>query len=92
MDQDTYEVKYGTRVVSEPHIIGPWDVTMIDKRVTLEGWEGFMTVQVRPGEWALYFDREDDGLQGIVSPDLRILEITLTRRERRKDKPGPGDG
>lgn len=39
VDQDTYEIKYGNRVEAEPHHVGPWDCTRIDRRVTLEGWE-----------------------------------------------------
>jgi len=87
VNSDTYEVKYGTRVVSEPHLVGPWDCTRIDKRITLESWEGFMAVRETPGSWALYFDREDDGLNGRILPEKRTLEIVLTRRERRQTKP-----
>ncbi|KAF2194668.1 hypothetical protein K469DRAFT_650598 [Zopfia rhizophila CBS 207.26] len=87
VDRDTHEVKYGTRAESEPHIIGPWDVTRIDKRVTLEGWEGFMAVRYGPREWALYFDRDDNGLKGIIDPEMRIMEIVLVRRERKQEKP-----
>ncbi|KAF2674751.1 hypothetical protein BT63DRAFT_462311 [Microthyrium microscopicum] len=89
VDSDTYEVKYGLKVDSLPHIVGPWDCTRIDKRITLEGWEGFMVVREEPGEWALYFDREDDGLRDKVSPDKRILEVTMARKERRQEKPKP---
>lgn len=91
VDRETYEVKYGTRAVSERHIVGPWDCTRIDKRITLEGWEGFMAVRVGLEEWALYFDREDDGLKGIVSPETRILEVVLMKRERRQGRPEPDD-
>jgi len=89
VDSDTYEVKYGTRVVSEPHLIGPWDCTRIDKRITLEDWEGFMAVREESGLWALYFDREDNGLANKVSPEKRILEVLLIRRERKQVKPEP---
>jgi hypothetical protein len=33
--------------------------------------------------WALYFDRDDDGLKDKVSK-RRILQIELSRKERRK--------
>jgi hypothetical protein len=89
VDSDTYEVKYGLRVVSQPHLVGPWDCSRIDKRMTFESWEGFMAVQETPGSWALYFDRDDDGLNGKVSPEKRILEIVLIRRERKQPKPEP---
>jgi hypothetical protein len=86
VDEDTHEVKYGDRVESEPHVVGPWDVTKIDKRVTLEGWEGFMAVEYGPGEWALYFDRDDDGLEGILGPEMRKVEVVLVRREMRQER------
>lgn len=85
VDQDTYEIKYGTRVESEPHLVGPWDCTRIEKRITLEGWEGFMAVKEGQGLWPLYFDQDDNGLEGKVFKK-RILEIELTRKERRKGK------
>ncbi|KAI9840640.1 MAG: hypothetical protein M1837_001409 [Sclerophora amabilis] len=85
VDEETYELKYGNRVESEDHIVGPWDCTRIDKRLTLEGWEGFMAVQESKGSWALYFDRDDDGLKGKVVKK-RILEVELIRKERRKGK------
>lgn len=85
VDQETYEVKYGLRVDSEDHLVGPWDCTQIDKRVTFEGWEGFMAVEEGERSWALYFDREDNGLRDKVSQE-RVLEIELIRKERRKAK------
>jgi hypothetical protein len=87
VNSDTYEVKYGTRVVSEPHLVGPWDCTRMDKRITLEGWEGFMAVREAPGLWALYFDREDDRLKGKILPEMRVLEIVSNRTERKQTKP-----
>jgi hypothetical protein len=50
--------------------------------MTLEGWEGFMAVKEAPKVWALYFDIDDDGLRTKVS-GKRILEVELTRKERR---------
>lgn len=84
VDEETYEVKYGLRTDSEDHLVGPWDCTPIEKRITLEGWEGFMAVEVE-GSWALYFDRDDNGLQEKIF-EGRILEVELTRKERRKYK------
>jgi hypothetical protein len=89
VDKDTYEVKYGLRANSEHQLVGPWDCTRIDKRITLEGWEGFMAVEEDHGSWALYFDRDDNGLRG-QNIKQRILEIELTRRERRKGKDDEG--
>ncbi|KAF2466176.1 uncharacterized protein BDR25DRAFT_395950 [Lindgomyces ingoldianus] len=77
VDQDTHEVKHGNREESEPHLVGPWDVTKMDRRVTFEGWEGFMAVKYGPGEWALYFDRDDNGLEGILAPEMVREEVVL---------------
>jgi hypothetical protein len=83
VDQDTCEVKYGDRVASEPHITGPWDVTKMDRRVMLMGWEGFLAVRYGPGEWALYFDVDDNGLAGVLDDKMLRLEVQLERREMR---------
>ncbi|KAF2107381.1 hypothetical protein BDV96DRAFT_506319 [Lophiotrema nucula] len=91
VDEDTHEVKYGDRAQSEPHVIGPWDVTKIDKRVTLEGWEGFMAVRYGPKEWALYFDRDDNGLKGILDDEMKKVEVVLVRREMKQAKPQDDD-
>jgi hypothetical protein len=55
----------------------------------MEGWEGFVAVREGPGNWALYFDRDDDGLEGRFK---RSVEVTLTRKEMRKRKDEPNEG
>jgi hypothetical protein len=89
IDADTYEVKYGNRSESADHIVGPWDCTKLDRRLTMEGWEGFVAVREGPGNWALYFDRDDDGLDGRFK---RSVEVTLTRKEMKKRKDEPNEG
>ncbi|KAM0802638.1 hypothetical protein BDR22DRAFT_802901 [Usnea florida] len=89
VDKDTNEVKYGNKVEVGDHIVGPWNCTKVDRRVTFEGWEGFLAVKEKPDTWALYFDREDDGLKGKVSK-RRILEVELTRKEMKKGKESAG--
>ena len=108
MDIDTHEVKYGNRVESERHVVGPWDVTPAERRICLEGWEGFLAVWEegergeegredgrqedgqggkKEGGWALYFDRDDDGLRGLSGEKRRrCVEVELGRRERRKGR------
>lgn len=88
VDKDTYEVKYGLRVDAQPHLVGPWDCTKIDKRMTFEAWEGFVVVKgsQEKGSWRLYFDRDDDGLMEKVGDMDSVLEVELVRRERRKRK------
>ena len=85
VDKDTNEVKYGTKVEANPHIVGPWNCTKQDRRMTFQGWEGFLAVREEPGVWAIYFDVEDDGLKGKVE-GKKMLEIELTRKERKKIK------
>ncbi|CAJ2505775.1 Uu.00g131690.m01.CDS01 [Anthostomella pinea] len=89
VDKNTYEVKYGLRVDAQDHITGPFDCTRQDRRMTLEGWEGFAAAEEFPGVWALYFDRDDDGLVTKVPMGTRVLEVELTRREKKERKPEP---
>lgn len=92
VDKDTYEVKYGVRVDAQPNITGPFNCTRQDRRMTLDGWEGFVAVkeQGRDQLWALYFDKDDDGLRGKLGMGRIVLEVELSRWERRVSKPvGP---
>jgi hypothetical protein len=91
VDRNTHELKYGVREVSQPHRVGPWDVTKIDRRVTFEGWEGFIAVEEEDGDdlWALYFDVKDDGLSSdgrIGTKGKRMLEVQVWRQEMRRDR------
>lgn len=90
VDKDTYEVKHGLRKEAEGHFVGPWNCTPIDKRLTFDGWEGFIVVEESENTWALYFDLDDDGLQDKVPLDKRIMEIELTRKEMRVRKDDEG--
>ena len=40
--------------------------------------------------WALYFDRDDNGLAGKIE-GWKIVEVELIRKERRKGKGDEGD-
>ncbi|OAG12471.1 uncharacterized protein CC84DRAFT_1070445, partial [Paraphaeosphaeria sporulosa] len=88
VEKDTYEVKYGVRLDAQPNLPGPFDCTRQDRRLTFDGWEGWCAVEEAPGRWALYFDRDDDGLRAKLSPGTRVLEIELTRKEKRWKKDG----
>ena len=85
VDSQTYEVKYGNKVEAEGHLLGPWDCTKTERRLTFEGWEGFVAVKEGKDAWAIYFDREDDGLKGKMQ-GKSVVEIELTRKERKKTK------
>lgn len=89
VDIETFEVKYGLKVDVEGHLVGPWNCTVVDKRLTFDGWEGFMVVEVEPGVWQLYYDFNDDGLEDVVGPEMRIMEVELTRKEMRMQKGDP---
>ncbi|KAK8042458.1 hypothetical protein PG994_012941 [Apiospora phragmitis] len=89
--KDTYEVKYGVRDYAQPNLTGPWDCTRQDRRMTFEGWEGFAAVEVAPAVWSLYYDRDDNGLREKLPPGTRVLEVELTRREKKVTKPDDED-
>ena len=55
-----------------------------------ENWEGFLAVREKAGTWALYFDRDDDGLKGKVS-GKKMLEIEVLRKERKKGREDADD-
>lgn len=86
VDKETYEIKHGLRVDAEPHHVGPWNISPIDRRLTFDGWEGFIVVEVEENKWQLYFDVDDDGLEGKVPLTQRIMEVELTRKEMRMVK------
>jgi hypothetical protein len=97
VDKDTYEVKYGVRVDAQPNITGPFSCTRQERRLTLEGWEGFVAVKEDSENeveelWALYYDRDDDGLRGKLGLGRIVLEVELCRWERRTQKPEGGQG
>ncbi|KAF2401912.1 hypothetical protein EJ06DRAFT_548124 [Trichodelitschia bisporula] len=79
VDRQTLELKYGNRDDVEGHIVGPWDWTEDEVGLTFEGWEGFVAVEEQKGIWAVYFDRDDDRLKGVVS-GKRVLPCSLERR------------
>lgn len=84
--EDTYEIKYGLEVDAEPPLVGPWNCTEVDKRLTFDGWEGFTVVEVEDNAWQLYFDFDDNGLDKKVSMTKRVMEVELTRTEVRVKK------
>jgi hypothetical protein len=86
IDKATYQVKHGIRANAQPNLHGPFDCTRQDRRLTFEGWEGFVAVEEEPYLWGIYFDRDDNGLRGKVPSGTRVLEIELTRREKKWKK------
>jgi hypothetical protein len=86
IDKETHEIRYGVRADAQPNLTGPFDCTRQDRRLIFDGWEGFCAVEQAPGLWGLYFDVHDDGLKGKVAPGTRVLEIELSRKEKRFQK------
>ncbi|KAF1988436.1 hypothetical protein K402DRAFT_315868, partial [Aulographum hederae CBS 113979] len=91
VNEKTMEVKYGSRAHTQNGIVGPFDWTdTIDADgvgLTLDGFEGFCAVEEKRGkgdkrgEWALYFDKDDDGLKGVESVQgKRCLSCSVERR------------
>ncbi|KAF3006878.1 hypothetical protein E8E13_010944 [Curvularia kusanoi] len=83
VDATTHEVKYGVRADAQPNLTGPFDCTRQDRRLTFDGWEGWCAVEEQKGYWCLYFDVNDDGLKSKVTPGVKVLEIELSRKEKR---------
>ncbi|KAF2258930.1 hypothetical protein CC78DRAFT_525506, partial [Lojkania enalia] len=84
----THQVCYGIRKDAQPNLNGPFDCTRQDRRLTFQGWEGFVAVEVATGLWSVFFDLDDDGMrgkmrQGIIAEGTRVLEIELCRVEKR---------
>ncbi|KAH8728556.1 hypothetical protein GQ44DRAFT_646115 [Phaeosphaeriaceae sp. PMI808] len=91
IDARNCQLRYGTRKDAQPNFTGPFDCTRQDRRLTFQGWEGFCTAEIEPGVWGVFFDIEDDGLQGRVRAGTlpagsRVLEIELQRVENKYKK------
>ena len=82
IDKDTQEAKYASRSGSIAHHVGSFDWTdedSSDSCITLDDWEGFLAVEEADGQWALYFDTNDDGLKK-VKKGRKTVEVSLVRR------------
>ena len=82
INKDTLECKYAARSGSIMHHVGSFDWTSEDSNdssITFDEWEGFLAVQEEDGQWALYFDLNDDGLKA-HKKGRKTVEISLDRR------------
>ena len=82
VDKDTLEAKYASRSGSIEHHVGSFDWTSEDSNdscITFDEWEGFVAVEEQDGQWALYFDLNDDGLKK-HKKGRRTVEVSLHRR------------
>lgn len=88
IDKTTSEVKFSNRSGSIAHHVGSFDWTTADANdsyITFDGWEGFLAVEEEPGEWAVYFDLEDDGLRE-AKRGRKTVEVRLRRRVLREQE------
>lgn len=82
-DKDTHEVKYGNRTQSIAHVVGPWDWANDEIGVILEGKDRFVAVE-EDGKWAVYFDRDSDGCQKVLTARglgrKKVVDIQVSRK------------
>lgn len=79
VDKDTLELRYGNRTQSLPHIVGHWDWTEDESGVLLKNKELWAAVEEEEDVWALYFDKNEDGLEGVVDPSKTVIDISIDR-------------
>lgn len=82
VDKDTYEVKHASRSGSIEHHVGDYDWTTEETEnscITFDEFEGFVAVEESAGNWALYFDMDDDGLSE-KKKGKKAVEVHLQRR------------
>ncbi|KAH7038985.1 hypothetical protein B0J12DRAFT_606517 [Macrophomina phaseolina] len=93
VDTNTHEVKYGYRVDCEGQLVGPWNVTPVGKRLTLEGWEGFIALEEIRGSgiWEVAFDRDADGLMEEEHKEVEV-EYEIVDEDEKKGAGEASDG
>lgn len=82
LESETYQVTYGTRAKAEQHLTGPMGLTLMadgGSKVNMSGWDGFMAVEEENGDWALYFDKDANGLSDKIDASKRVAQIELHR-------------
>lgn len=80
----TYRVKHGVRVEAQAQLTGPMDLIFSnsgEKRLSFEGWEGFVAVEEESDQWALYFDKDDNGLKD-KAKGRPVVELELIRMDQ----------
>ncbi|KAK5045042.1 hypothetical protein LTR84_010190 [Exophiala bonariae] len=85
----TYRVKHGIRVEAQAQLTGPMDLVFSksgEKRLSFEGWEGFVAVEEEADQWALYFDKDDNGLKE-KTKGRPVVELELVRMDLDEYKP-----
>jgi hypothetical protein len=83
IESSTHCVKHGVRSEVQSQLTGPMELTFSkngEKRLAFEGWEGFVVIEEEQGQWALYFDRDDNGLRDRAK-GKPVVEVELIRME-----------
>ncbi|OCT50318.1 hypothetical protein CLCR_07615 [Cladophialophora carrionii] len=80
INKDSYRLQYGVRAEAQAQWTGPMKLVgdQNEWRVAFDGWEGFVAVQEGEDCWALYFDKDDNGLADKVKGQA-VVEIELIR-------------
>ncbi|KPI42924.1 uncharacterized protein AB675_2069 [Cyphellophora attinorum] len=84
VDKETAELKYGNKTQSIEHMVGPWDWTKDESRITFTKKQLFIAVEdPRSKVWQLYYDIDDDGLAKFVTGKRRkrMVYVDLNRTE-----------
>lgn len=80
VDKDTAELKYGNKTQSVSHLVGPWDWTKDEIRITFSKKQLFIAVEdPRSKIWQIYYDIDDDGLSKFVTGKKRKVYVDLVR-------------
>lgn len=91
VDKNTYQLKYGNRTQSVSHIVGPWNWTEDEKTITLEDKSAFVAVEEQDGAWVVYFDRDGDELERVLTEqgklDNPFAPVSLQRRVLEGENP-----
>jgi len=74
------ELKYGNKSASIDHHVGPWDWTAEERVITFDDADVFTVVEdPKTRRWQLYYDMNDDGLEGYVPKKRNKVQVNLTR-------------
>jgi hypothetical protein len=76
------EVRYGNRSESKSEVVGPWDWTEDEIRLTLFKEEGFVAVEPEnpQDQWEIFFQVEDGWVKEKVGGKRTVLPVRLERR------------
>ncbi|OQV04562.1 hypothetical protein CLAIMM_09422 [Cladophialophora immunda] len=84
INKNTYRLQHGIRAEAQPQWTGPMTLVpgqaLNEWRIAFDGWEGFVAVQEGEERWAIYFDKNDNGLAGKVEGKA-VVEIELVRTQ-----------